>query len=55
MLYYIESDFYKVLNNKLMKSELSLNYKTFIKMLYTGVEINSLNSITENIYIEVQV
>ncbi len=42
--YTIESDFYKVLNNKLMKSELSFNYKTFIKMLYTGVEINSLNS-----------
>ena len=42
--YTIESDFYKILNNKLMKSELSLDYKTFIKMLYTGVEINSLNS-----------
>ena len=42
--YTIESDFYKVLNNHLMKSKLSYNYKTFIKMLYTGVEINSLKS-----------
>jgi len=42
--YTIESDFYKVLNNQLMKSILPFNYKTFIKMLYTGVEINSLKS-----------
>ena len=42
--YTIESDFYKILNNNLMKSKLTQNYKTFIKMLYTGVEINSLNS-----------
>jgi len=42
--YTIESDFYKVLNNNLMKSNLSHNYKTFIKMLYTGIEINSLKS-----------
>ena len=42
--YSIESDFYKVLNNDLMKSKLSSYYKTFIKMLYTGVEINSLKS-----------
>ena len=42
--YSVESDFYKVLNNDLMKSNLSFNYKTFIKMLYTGVEINSLKS-----------
>ena len=27
-----------------MKSKLPFNYKTFIKMLYTGVEINSLKS-----------
>ena len=27
-----------------MKSELSFNNKTFINMLYTGVEINSLKS-----------
>ena len=27
-----------------MKSILPFNYKTFIKMLYTGVEINSLKS-----------
>ena len=27
-----------------MKSKLPLNFKTFIKMLYTGVEINSLQS-----------
>ena len=42
--YTIDSDFYKILNNDLMKSKLSFNYKTFIKMLYTGVEINSLKS-----------
>ena len=42
--YTIESDFYKVLNNHLMKSKLSFNYKTFIKMLYRGIEINSLKS-----------
>ena len=42
--YSVESDFYKVLNNDLMKSKISSNYKTFIKMLYTGVEINSLKS-----------
>ena len=41
--YSIESEFYKVLNKKLMKSEMSLKYLTFIKMLYKGVEINSLN------------
>ena len=45
--YTIESDFYKVLNNNLMKSKISYNYKTFIKMLYTGVEINSLKSYPE--------
>ena len=27
-----------------MKSKLTHNYKTFIKMLYTGIEIDSLNS-----------
>ena len=42
--YTIESDFYKILNNNLMKSKLKPNYKTFIKMLYTGIEINSLQS-----------
>jgi len=46
--YTIESDFYKSLNHNLMKaksdSEMPLNYKTFIKMLYTGVEKNSLKS-----------
>ena len=42
--YTIESDFFRILNNELMKSLLKYNYKTFIKMLYTGVEINSLNS-----------
>ena len=45
--YSIESDFYKVLNNTLMNSKLPFNYKTFIKMLYKGVEINSLKSYTE--------
>ena len=42
--YTIESNFYKLLNNNLMKSKLTHNYKTFIKMLYTGIEIDSLNS-----------
>ena len=42
--YTIESDFYKILNNNLMKSKLSFNYKTFIKVLYKGVEVNSLKS-----------
>ena len=42
--YTVECDFYRILNNELMKSILKFNYKTFIKMLYTGVEINSLNS-----------
>ena len=41
-LYTIESNFYKVLNNNLMKSKLTYNYKTFINMLYKGVEINSI-------------
>ena len=42
--YTIESDFYKILNNHLMKSQLSQNYKTFIKVLYKGIDINSLKS-----------
>jgi len=42
--YTIESDFYKDLNNKLMKSEIKDYFKTYINMLYTGVKINSLNS-----------
>ena len=42
--YTIESDFYKVLNNNLMKSKMPFNYKTFIKLLYKGVEINSFPS-----------
>ena len=42
--YTMESMFYKILNNNLMKSIMTPNYKTFIKMLYTGVEINSLQS-----------
>ena len=42
--YTAESNFYKVLNNNLMKSNLSSNYKVFIKMLYKGVEIDSIKS-----------
>jgi len=42
--YTVESDFYKVLNNNLMKSNLSFNFKIFIKMLYLGIEANSLKS-----------
>ena len=47
-LYTVESDFYKDLNNKLMKSELKDYFKTYINMLYTGVKINSLNSSSEH-------
>ena len=42
--YTIDSKFYKILNNHLMKSQLSHNYKTFIKVLYKGIDINSLKS-----------
>ena len=42
--YTIESDFYKVLNNDLMKSKLPFNYKTYIKVLYTGVSLKSMKS-----------
>ena len=43
-LYTVESQFYKILNNDLMKSILYDNYKIFIKMMYTGVSINSIKS-----------
>jgi len=43
-LYTIESQFYKVLNNDLMKSKLNFHYKTFIKMMYIGISINSIKS-----------
>ena len=43
-LYTIESQFYKILNNDLMKSILHSSYKIFIKMMYTGVSINSIKS-----------
>ena len=46
--YTVESDFYKSLNNKLMKSVIKDNFKTYINMLYTGVKINSLNSSSEH-------
>ena len=46
--YTIECNFYKSLNNRLMKSEISFNYKTFIKMLYKGVEVNSLKLYSGN-------
>jgi len=42
--YTIESQFFKILNKDLMKSILYSNYKTFIKMMYTGVSINSMKS-----------
>ena len=42
--YTIESDFYKVLNNDLMKSKLPFNYRTFINMMYTGFSLNSIIS-----------
>ena len=43
-LYTIDSDFFKVLNNYLMKTKLTYNYETFINMLYKGVEIDSIKS-----------
>ena len=44
--YTYETDFYKVINYDLMKSIMRDNYKTFIKLLYHGIEIRSFLSYT---------
>ena len=42
--YTFESEFYKRINCDLMKSQMYDNYKTFIKLLYEGIEIKSFSS-----------
>ena len=44
--YTYETEFYKTLNNDLMKSKINDYYKTFIKILYNGIEIKSFSSFT---------
>ena len=46
-VYTINSDFYKEINNKLMKSEIKL-YDIYIRTLYYGLESNSLLTNTNN-------
>ena len=48
--YTFESDFYKILNNQLMNSQLPFNFKTYIKMLYTGIDLNSFKSYSGKLY-----
>ena len=42
--YTLDTEFYKQLNYDLMKSKMNDNYKTFIKLLYNGIEIKSFSS-----------
>ena len=44
--YSYETDFYKTLNYDLMKSKMKNIYKTFIKLLYNGIDIKSFSSFT---------
>ena len=44
--YAYETDFYKTLNYDLMKSKMKNIYKTFIKLLYNGIDIKSFSSFT---------
>ena len=44
--YTYETDFYKILNCDLMKSQMNDNYKTFIKLFYNGIEVKSFSSFT---------
>ena len=44
--YTYETEFYKMINNDLMKSKINDNYKTYIKILYNGIEIKSFSSYT---------
>ena len=49
-IYTINSDFYKEINNKLMKSEIKL-YDIYIRTLYYGLESNSLfSNINDQLY-----
>ena len=49
-IYTIESDFYREINNKLMKSEIKL-YDIYIRTLYFGLESNSfLPNISDKLY-----
>ena len=49
--YTYETDFYKIINYDLMKSKMNGNYKTFIKILYNGIEIKSFLYFTGKIFI----
>lgn len=42
--YTYETEFYKTINNDLMKSKMNNYYKTYIKILYKGIEIKSFSS-----------
>ena len=44
--YTYETYFYKTINCDLMKSKMNDNYKTFIKLLYNGIEVKSFSSFT---------
>ena len=44
--YTYETEFYKTINNDLMKSKINDYYKTYIKILYNGIEIKSFSSYT---------
>ena len=44
--YTYETEFYKSINNDLMKSKMNDYYKTYIKILYNGIEIKSFSSFT---------
>ena len=46
--YTYETNFYKTLNNDLMKSKMFDTYRTYIKLLYNGIEIKSFSSYTGN-------
>ena len=47
--YTYETEFYKTINNDLMKSKINDYYKTYIKVLYNGIEIKSYSSYTGNL------
>ena len=46
--YTYKTDIYKTLNNDLMKSKMFDTYRTYIKLLYNGIEIKSFSSYTGN-------
>ena len=45
-IYTFETEFYKNINYDLMKSKMNDNYKTYIKLLYNGIENKSFSSFT---------